>query len=102
MKFQLVFQLPASSIQDYDEMIGLEEQIESSLGDLGYVDGHDMGSGEVNIFIVTDKPDEIFQHIKPILLAKDLMPKLKVAYREIGKSKFTIIYPLQLVDFKIM
>ena len=47
--YQLALQLPASSIKDYDAMIELEETIMSSLGNLGKVDGHDAGSGEMNI-----------------------------------------------------
>ena len=53
MKYQLVLQLPASSIKDYDEMIELEETIIKGIGSLGKVDGHDAGSGEMNIFILT-------------------------------------------------
>ena len=37
-------------------MIELEEGIMTSLGNLGQVDGHDAGSGEMNIFILTDQP----------------------------------------------
>jgi hypothetical protein len=47
MKFtysqELVLQLPASYIKDYDALIELEERIIASLGDLDKVDGHDMG-----------------------------------------------------------
>jgi hypothetical protein len=49
MKYQLVLQLPAFSAEDYDEMIELEKIIEGNLADLGDVDGHDAGSGEMNI-----------------------------------------------------
>jgi len=54
MKYQLVLQLPASSIRDYDEMVEIEEAIITDLGNFGKVDGHDVGSGEMNIFIFTD------------------------------------------------
>jgi hypothetical protein len=38
---ELALKLPASSIKDYDTMIGLEKRIIAELGDLGKVDGHD-------------------------------------------------------------
>lgn len=44
MKYQLVLQLPAASIKDYDAMIELEDAIIESLGGVGEVDGHDAGS----------------------------------------------------------
>jgi hypothetical protein len=101
MKYQLVLQLPASSIKDYDAMIELEETIMKSLGNLGKVDGHDAGSGEMNIFILTDHPKLAFQGIKQLLGTRDFMPDLKVAYREIGKDEFTILHPAGLSYFAI-
>ncbi len=101
MKYQLVLQLPASSIKDYDEMIKLEEAIIKGLGDLGDVDGHDAGSREMNIFVLTNKPQLAFERVKAVLGTGDFMPDLKVAYREIGKNDFTIIHPSGLTRFTI-
>ena len=101
MKFQLVLQLPASSIKDYDAMIELEETIMRSLGNLGKIDGHDAGSGEMNIFFHTDHPKLAFERIKQVLGTKDFMPDLKVAFREIGKDEFTILHPAGLDHFAI-
>lgn len=101
MKYQLVLQLPASSIKDYDAMIELEETLMRSLGNLGKVDGHDAGSGEMNIFILTDNPKPSFQRVKKVLGTKDFMPELKVAYRAIGKDEFTILHPPGLSHFGI-
>jgi len=102
MKYQLVLQMPASSIQDYDKMIELEEIIIEMLGGLGDVDGHDAGSGEMNIFILTDEPESAFERIKALFGMRDLMSDLKVAYREIGKNDFVIIYPPDLTHFTIV
>ena len=101
MKYQLVLQLPASSIKDYDEMIELEDAIIEGIDNLGDVDGHDAGSGEMNIFILTDEPQQAFERIRPMLEMRDLMHKLKAAYRKIGENDFTIIYPSDLTHFAI-
>lgn len=45
MKYQLVLQLPASSVMDYREMIEIEETIIEGFCELGDVDGHDAGAG---------------------------------------------------------
>lgn len=101
MKYQLVLQFPASSVEDYDEMIALEETIIKGLGNLGNVDGHDAGSGEMNIFVITDQPQLAFEKIKSLLGSKNIMPGLKVAYRVVGTNKFTIIYPANLTSFAV-
>src|SRR5437867_1746605 len=101
MKYQLVLQLPASSIKDYDEIVELEESIMKSLGNLGNVDGHDAGSGEMNIFILTDHPKPALERIKQLLGTRDFMHDLKVAYRVIGMDEFTILHPADLTHFAI-
>jgi hypothetical protein len=101
-KYQLVLQWPASSIQDYDEMIQLEKTIAANLDGLGDVDGHDAGSGQMNIFIFTDAPTQAFEQIRSVLGKKDFMPDLKAAYRKVGQSGFTILHPDGLTSFKIV
>ncbi|SRR5258706_6225480 len=101
MKYQLVLQLPASSIKDYDALIELEDAIIGSLGNLGKADGHDAGSGEMNIFIHTDHPQPAFQRIKQLLGTRDFLPELKVAYREMGTDEFIILHPEELGRFSI-
>lgn len=102
MNYQLVLQLPASSIRDYNAMIELEDVIIATLGDLGdVVDGHDAGLGEMNIFILTNEPRNAFDRVRQVLGTKDFLPELKVAFREIGKDRFTILYPPGLTNFAI-
>ena len=55
-------------------MIELEEIIIRSLGNLGKVDGHDAGSGEMNIFVLTDHPELAFERVKQVLGTEDFMP----------------------------
>lgn len=98
---ELVLQLPASSIRDYDALIELEDNIIAGLSNLGKVDGHDMGVGEMNIFIRTDHPKVAFDRIKVLLGTQDFMPDLKAAYRDVGRDNFTVLYPTGLEHFSI-
>jgi len=82
-------------------MIELEEAIMRSLGNFGRVDGHDAGSGEMNIFIFTENPKLAFDLVKQVLGTEDFMPDLKVAYREVGMDEFTILHPDGLSYFAI-
>jgi hypothetical protein len=65
------------------------------------VDGHDAGSGEMNIFILTDSPKVAFDRISQMSAMRNVMPNLKVAYREIGKDDFIILHPAGLTRFVI-
>jgi hypothetical protein len=53
MKYQLVLQFQAESVQEFDELVVLEELLVKKLPLDSEVDGHDFGSGEFNIFILT-------------------------------------------------
>ena len=58
-KFQLVLQWPSdSSTGDFDRLMAIEETVRASIGELGVVDGHDIGAREMNIFIWADEPKQ--------------------------------------------
>ena len=59
MKYQLVLQFAADSTEDFDRLIELEDRLIEEL-DVATVDGHDFGSGEFNIFVLTDDPVTVF------------------------------------------
>src|SRR5580698_9939103 len=97
----LVLQFPASSLEDYDALCKLEGSISSCLDELGEVDGHDMGVGEFNIFVVTDHPKVAFEKIKSLGVIVDFMPNLKAAFRDIGKDEYAVIFPSGLDHFAV-
>ena len=101
MKYQLVLQLPASSIKDYDAMIELEHAILANLGEVGVVDGHDAGTGEMNIFIHTNEPRRAFKAVSDLLKARGFMSRVRVAFREFGSDSFTVLHPPGAKDFSI-
>jgi ribosomal 30S subunit maturation factor RimM len=102
MKYQLVLQWPGSSLKDYDEMIAMETQLIENLSKAGEVDGHDAGSGEVNIFILTDDPERTFNEAKVILGNSDHWLSVRAAYREITQDHYTILWPEGLSEFDVI
>ena len=94
MKYQLALQFPANSIADYDEMIALEDELIEKLGSSAKVDGHDCGSGEMNIFIHTDEPNKAFETIRPVVAKRKLIEKLTAAYRERTGEDYTVVWPI--------
>ncbi len=81
-------------------MIELEERLIYGLGDKHLVDGHDVGSGEVNIFIHTTDPilacDEIMG-----LLSDSQRSEAKIAFRSMDSDEYAVLGPLDLDQFGI-
>jgi hypothetical protein len=92
-KYQLVLQWPASTRADYDLLIELEASLIGAFdGSPHNVDGHDFGSGTMNIFIDTDEPVRAFAHANTMLnLAR--YPALKAAYRPFDGDEYVVIWP---------
>ena len=101
MKFQLVLQWPFASIKDYDTLIEIEEVLVGNLGKNSKIDGHDVGSGETNIFIHTDDSIAAFNEVKATLGSRDFWVNARVAYRELAGSEYTVLWPKDLSEFKI-
>jgi hypothetical protein len=101
MRYQLVLQWPAASIRDYDAMVGIEDTLIERLSAANEVDGHDAGSGEMNIFIRTDDPERAFAEIEGILGSRDFWVDARVAYREVGGDQYVVLWPTSLTDFRV-
>ena len=102
MKYQLVLQWPASSVDDYDSMISVEMSLIEWLPDDCEVDGHDAGSNQANIFIRTDNPVKAFEDVKDILKDRDNWSDTRVAYRDIERDEYVVLWPKDLKEFKIL
>jgi len=102
MKYQLVVQWPSTSIKDYDAMIEVEGVLIERLSELHEVDGHDAGAGEVNIFIHTNDIGKAFDEVKAALQGENLLAGARIAYREVNKSKYTVLWPDGLKEFNIV
>lgn len=100
MRYQLVVQCEASA-GDFDRLVAFEEGIAVGLGDAAVVDGHDIGSGEFNVFVLTDDPYATFQRIQEALGNHPPPYPVKIAYRELRGEKYTILWPPDLSDFTI-
>lgn len=103
MEYLLVLQLPTSSSPgEYDLLIFLEEAIKEKIEDSATVDGHDIGSGEMNIFLFTENPKLAFERIKTIPSVAKHMSVMKVGYREVGEDEYTPLYPEGLKLFAVI
>jgi hypothetical protein len=101
MKFQVVLQWPADSLCDFEEMVGLENLLIARLSRRSEVDGHNFGSGETNIFILTDDALQAFQEIENILSGHDLWPEATGAYRHIDGVGYRVLRPPGSTNFDV-
>ena len=60
MDYQLVLQFQGDSLGDFDAMVALEDELSVLLADSADIDGHDIGSGQANIFIFSFNPTATF------------------------------------------
>lgn len=82
-------------------MIKAEDALIERLSELHEVDGHDAGAGEVNIFILTKDFGKAFDEVKAALQDANLWSDTRVAYREIDKSEYTVLWPEGLNEFNV-
>jgi hypothetical protein len=91
---QLVIQFPAGAFTDFDAVVQFEDSLYDVLGDRHDVDGHDIGSGEVNFFVFTDDPETALSEIRNAngeLLAH---PDVRAAARLINGEDYELLWPV--------
>lgn len=86
---------------DFDFLVRIEDVLIANLSELHDVDGHDMGSGEANIFIITHDPLLAFSEIKPVLAGQLEMNDVRIGYRPINEDAFTVLWPEGLDEFNV-
>lgn len=102
MKYQLIVQFPEDLYGDLEWIADLEERLAEHLPE-AEIDGHDMGSGEVNIFIHTNHPVETFEVAKNVLREQGvLLEQIKVAYREMDAHHCICLWPRDLKVFNVI
>ena len=92
MNYQLVLQFDASNAEDLDLLIEIEDRLERALGSSHEVDGHDYGSGEMNIFIHTNSPYDAFDVIKRNLTSNEIK-FMKAAFRGLEGEIYSVLWP---------
>jgi hypothetical protein len=102
MKYQLVLQFAADATEDYERLVALEDILIDKLGDGATVDGHDFGSGQFNIFILTNEPATVFVKAHTILMSQGVPNIMRSAYREVHGERYVILWPSGLCEFSVL
>jgi hypothetical protein len=102
MKYQLDLQFAADSMEDFDRLVALEERLIEELDDVATVDGHDFGSGDFNIFVLTDDPATVFGKAHGIVMDQGVPNVMRSAYREMDGEDYVILWPSSLTEFSVL
>ena len=94
MNHQLIIQFPIAdaSADVFDRLIMLENELELILRGRHQVDGHNIGTGVINLRIRTDDPKEAFELAKAALSKKDL-ETIIVANKQLNSDEYSILWP---------
>jgi hypothetical protein len=66
------------------------------------LDGHDFGSGEFNIFIITDDVHGTFKRAQPIVNAHPYARSMTPGYRDLDADDYLPLWPSGLAQFKVI
>jgi hypothetical protein len=100
-QYQLVLQWPAASIDDYDSMIELEEVLIKEISGESKVDGHDAGQGEMNIFILTNSPKQLFSELRLLLANNQMLANVRAGFRDLERNDFEPVWPPGAKTFSV-
>jgi hypothetical protein len=92
MKYQLVLKFPKSEAADFDWVADMTTRL-NNISDESYLfDGHDLRSGEINLYIHTDDPKKaLAKTLKAI--PPHVSDQFKAAFRLIEGEDYTVIWP---------
>ena len=101
MIFQVVLQWPAHSPSAFDEMVAVEDLLIAKLSEKSKLDGHDLSTAEVNIFVRTVDAHRAFEEIRTILSGHKLWSDAVIAYRQMDGSEYTVVWPPGTLTFNV-
>ena len=101
MRCQLVLQFTAEGVTDFDELIAVEERLIEQLNDLAFVDGHDFGESEFNLFVLTNNPVAAFEKAERLIQDECVQSTMRAAFRERNSEKYVILWPPTLIEFSV-
>ena len=102
MRYQLVLQFEAASMEEFERLIAIEDRLTEALSDLAIVDGHDFGLDQFNIFVLTDTPAAPFRKAREIVTAQGIPNVMRSAYRELEGEDYAILWPSSLTEFSVV
>lgn len=99
--FILTLQWDAKADYSLDSLIEIEDALISGLSANDEVDGHDIGSGQANIFIETPDPHRAFDDAMRVLKEYPSGTGVRAAFRAPQDESYSILWPKGLRLFSV-
>jgi hypothetical protein len=102
MDYQLVIKFWRKSLRDEDFLATIESELQAVLGEAATLDGYDVSTDEINLFVITQDPKHSFRRLKPVLERRCTLQGVSAASRLAGGAHFTSLWPPRLTrKFKL-
>ena len=95
MDYQLVIKFWRKSLEDEAFLATIEGELKEALGGTAEVDGFDVSSKEINLFVLTDDPRHSFRRVRSVLEKMGIVHGVSAAFRLVGGARFTSLWPLR-------
>ena len=95
MDYQLVIKFWRKSLESEAFLAEIENEAQGVLGSTAKVDGYDVSTDEINLFVITPDPKHSFRRINRVLENRAIVRGVSAAYRLVGGAQFTSIWPVR-------
>ena len=95
MDHQLVIKFWRKSLEDEALLPIIQNELKGVLGAAAELDGYDVSTNEINLFVITPDPKHSFRRIKTVLENRGMLKGVSAASRLVGGAHFTSIWPLR-------
>jgi hypothetical protein len=89
--YLLVLEFPCDSSEHFDALTSLQDDLDTQLLS-GKLDGNDVGSGHMNIFIVTKSPNQCFSEAL-VHVEKHRLRPIAAGIRDLKEEKYVRLWP---------
>lgn len=95
MDYQLVIKFWRKSLADESFLAAIESNLKEALGDAVELEGYDLSPKEINLFMLASDPRHSFRRAKDVLEGLGVLKGMSAAFRVVGGTRFTSIWPLR-------
>lgn len=95
MEYQLVIKFWRKSLDSEAFLDTLEGKLKEALGTAAVLDGYDVSSREINLFVLTSDPRPAFRRARDVLESLGVLHSVSAGFRLVGGASFTSIWPLR-------
>jgi len=91
MGYQLTFEFPCNSVDDYDAMLPFERRLTILLSKKHFVKKHTLEAGKLDVFVDTYDDKKLLSDLETFIVDSQFANKIRAAYRKVSTDKFTYL-----------